>query len=121
MTDSRLPVAILGATGAVGQTFVRLLADHPWFRLAEVAASDRSAGKRYEDATKWIEGTMPEEVKDLVVTTCDPSQVTSKVVFSAMDAVAAADGRAGLRGRRPLRAQQHQDLPDDRRRAAGHP
>jgi aspartate-semialdehyde dehydrogenase len=89
MTDSRLPVAILGATGAVGQTFVRLLAGHPWFRLAEVAASDRSAGKRYEDATKWIEGTMPEEVKDFVVTTCDPSQVTSKVVFSAMDAVAA--------------------------------
>ena len=39
----RLPVAVLGATGAVGQTFVRLLAGHPWFRLAEVAASDRSA------------------------------------------------------------------------------
>lgn len=89
MPDPRLPVAILGATGAVGQTFVRLLAGHPWFRLAEVAASDRSAGKRYEDATKWIEGTMPEEAKDLVVTICDPSQVTSKVVFSAMDAVAA--------------------------------
>ncbi|MBX3132866.1 MAG: aspartate-semialdehyde dehydrogenase [Gemmatimonadaceae bacterium] len=89
MSDPRLPVAILGATGAVGQTFVRLLAGHPWFRLAEVAASDRSAGKRYEDATKWIEGTMPAEVKDLVVTTCDPAEVKSKVVFSAMDAVAA--------------------------------
>ncbi len=90
MNDPRLPVAILGATGAVGQTFVRLLAGHPWFRLAEVAASDRSAGKRYADATKWIEGTMPAEVKDLVVTTCDPAQVTAKVVFSAMDAEAAA-------------------------------
>ncbi|MBX3172927.1 MAG: aspartate-semialdehyde dehydrogenase [Gemmatimonadaceae bacterium] len=87
----KLPVAILGATGAVGQTFIRLLADHPWFRVAEVAASDRSAGKRYADATKWIEGAMPESVKDLVVTTCDPSQVQSKVVFSAMDAAASEE------------------------------
>lgn len=88
---SRLPVAILGATGAVGQTFVRLLANHPWFELTEVAASDRSAGKRYEDATKWIEGVMPEGAKDLVVTTCDPAAITSRVVFSAMDAAAAAE------------------------------
>lgn len=87
--DPRLPVAVLGATGAVGQTFVRLLAGHPWFRLAEVAASERSAGKRYRDATKWIEGTMPDEVKDLVITTCEPSQVSSRIVFSAMDADAA--------------------------------
>jgi len=89
--STRLPVAVLGATGAVGQTFIRLLAGHPWFRLAEVAASDRSAGKCYADATKWIEGTMPDEVKDLVVTTCDPDAVKSTVVFSAMDAAAAAD------------------------------
>ena len=87
--DSRLAVAVLGATGAVGQTFVRLLAGHPWFRLAEVAASERSAGKRYADVTRWIEGTMPDEVKDLVVTTCDPESVRSSVVFSAMDADAA--------------------------------
>jgi len=93
MTDSfsRLPVAVLGATGAVGQTFIRLLDGHPWFRLAEVAASDRSAGKRYADATRWIEGEMPAAVKDLIVTTCDPKSVKSTVVFSAMDAVAAAD------------------------------
>ena len=44
------PVAILGATGAVGQTFIRLLADHPWFEVAEVAASERSEGKRYSEA-----------------------------------------------------------------------
>ncbi len=91
MSDNRLPVAVLGATGAVGQTFVRLLANHPWFRLAEVAASDRSAGKRYEDATKWIEGEMPSAVKDLIVTTCDAQAVKSTVVFSAMDSVAAAE------------------------------
>jgi aspartate-semialdehyde dehydrogenase len=88
---NRLPVAILGATGAVGQTFIRLLADHPWFYVAEVAASDRSAGKRYADATKWIEGTMPPEVADLTVTTCDPKAVKASVVFSAVDSVAAAE------------------------------
>jgi aspartate-semialdehyde dehydrogenase len=91
MTDNRLPVAVLGATGAVGQTFVRLLDGHPWFRLAEVAASDRSAGKRYADATRWIEGAMPESAKDLIVTTCDPKAVKSTVVFSAIDAAAAAE------------------------------
>ena len=86
-----VPVAVLGATGAVGQTFVRLLEGHPWFRLAEVAASERSAGKRYADATNWIEGTMPASVAEMVVTTCDPKSVTSPVIFSAIDAGAAAD------------------------------
>jgi aspartate-semialdehyde dehydrogenase len=91
VNDPRLPVAILGATGAVGQTFVRLLAGHPWFRLAEVAASERSAGKRYADATRWIEGEMPRETAGLTVVACDPASVTAKVVFSALDAAAAAD------------------------------
>jgi aspartate-semialdehyde dehydrogenase len=90
-SENRLPVAILGATGAVGQTFIRLLADHPWFYVAEVAASDRSAGKRYADATKWIEGTMPPEVADLTVVACDPTAVKSSVVFSAVDSVVAAE------------------------------
>ena len=80
-----LRVAILGATGAVGQTFIRLLVGHPWFEVAEVAASDRSAGKRYADATRWIEGDLPAEVAGLTVTTCDPRAVTSPIVFSALD------------------------------------
>lgn len=86
-----LPVAVLGATGAVGQTFIRLLADHPWFRLTEVAASERSAGKRYGDVVKWIEGAMPAEVADMTVTLCDPKTVRAPLVFSALDAAAAAD------------------------------
>jgi aspartate-semialdehyde dehydrogenase len=86
-----LPVAVLGATGAVGQTFIRLLADHPWFRLTEVAASERSAGKRYGDVVKWIEGSMPAEVADMTVTLCDPKTVRAPLVFSALDAAAAAD------------------------------
>src|SRR5690349_16628301 len=49
-SSKRIPVAVLGATGSVGQRFVQLLADHPWFELAEVVASDRSAGQTYADA-----------------------------------------------------------------------
>ncbi len=81
----RLPVAILGATGMVGQTFVRLLADHPWFTVTTVAASERSAGKTYEDATKWLEGDMPAAVRQLVVKPCDPAMISEAVVFSALD------------------------------------
>ena len=50
---TRIPVAVLGATGAVGQRFVQLLADHPWFEVSELAASDRSAGKPYREAASW--------------------------------------------------------------------
>ncbi len=81
----RLPVAILGATGMVGQTFVRLLADHPWFRVTTVAASERSAGKSYANATKWLDGEMPAAVRDLIVQPCDPGIISETVVFSALD------------------------------------
>jgi aspartate-semialdehyde dehydrogenase len=85
----RIPVAVLGATGAVGQTFVRLLAGHPWFRLAEVAASERSVGRPYREAAHWLEGGMPEESGSLDVLACDPTAVRSRIVFSALDAAAA--------------------------------
>jgi aspartate-semialdehyde dehydrogenase len=81
----RLPVAILGATGMVGQTFVRLLAHHPWFRVTTVAASERSAGKAFADAAKWLEGDMPASVRDLIVQPCDPGVISERVVFSALD------------------------------------
>jgi len=96
----RIPVAVLGATGAVGQTFVRLLRDHPWFRIAEVAASERSAGKSYAEATHWLEGSMPVDVAALHVTECSPDLVSSPIVFSALDssvagAIEIAFARAG--------------------------
>jgi aspartate-semialdehyde dehydrogenase len=47
-------VAILGATGAVGQRFIQLLQDHPWFKISVLAASERSAGKKYGDACSWL-------------------------------------------------------------------
>lgn len=81
----RLPVAILGATGMVGQTFIRLLANHPWFAVTTVAASERSTGKRFADAAKWLEGDMPEAVRDLIVQPCDPAVIAESIVFSALD------------------------------------
>ena len=91
MTDSRIPVAILGATGAVGQTFIRCLTGHPWFRVAEVGASERSVGKRYADAARWLEGELPAEVAALTVTTCDPAAIRSPIVFCGLDAAAASE------------------------------
>ena len=87
----RYPVAILGATGAVGQTFIRLLANHPWFEIAELAASERSEGKTYAEAAKWIEGVMPESVAGMIVKSIDPAGITSPIVFSALDSSVAGD------------------------------
>ena len=61
-----IETAVLGATGSVGQTFIQLLERHPWFKLSVVAASERSAGRRYEDAAQWIfPERIPEDVADL--------------------------------------------------------
>ena len=93
----RIPVAVLGATGAVGQTFIRLLAGHPWFRLVEVAASERSAGKRYVEAARWIPSAPPpEEVTALSVLPCEPGRVTAPIVFSALDSGVAGEVEAAF-------------------------
>ncbi|HET7563720.1 MAG TPA: aspartate-semialdehyde dehydrogenase [Gemmatimonadaceae bacterium] len=91
-----VPVAVLGATGAVGQTFIRLLAHHPWFRIAELAASERSAGKAYGDAARWLEGGLPHEIAAMTVLPCDPSVVRAPLVFSALDAGVAGDVEAAF-------------------------
>lgn len=59
VTASKIPVGVLGATGSVGQRFVELLADHPWFTLAAVTGSQRSAGRRYGEAARWVQGSAP--------------------------------------------------------------
>lgn len=87
----RLPVAVLGATGAVGQAFVRLLADHPWFDLVEVAASSRSEGRPYREAARWLEGTMPPGIAALDVKACTPDAVRAPIVFSALDSSVAGE------------------------------
>ena len=98
MNASRPPikVAVLGATGAVGQTFVRLLEGHAWFELAEVAASERSAGKAYAEVTRWIEGDMPNAVAALTVKPCDPAAVQAPIVFSALDSNVAGEVEAAF-------------------------
>jgi aspartate-semialdehyde dehydrogenase len=88
---TRIPVAILGATGAVGQTFVRRLARHPWFVIAELAASERSVGKPYGEACRWLEGEMPPELRERSVVPCDPASISSPIVFSALDAAVAGE------------------------------
>lgn len=89
--NRRWPVAILGATGAVGQTFIRQLVDHPWFEIAELAASDRSAGRPYAEACRWLEGALPPELATRTVVRCDPADVKSPLVFSALDSGVAGE------------------------------
>ena len=87
----KLRAGILGGTGMVGQRFVSLLENHPWFEVTVIAASPRSAGKTYEEAVgeRWkMDTPMPEAVKQIVVMNVnDVEQVASKVdfVFSAVD------------------------------------
>jgi aspartate-semialdehyde dehydrogenase len=84
--SSRIPVTILGATGTVGQKFVRLLAEHPWFEVAAVAASSGSAGRPYADAVRWREPVpIPSDIARLRVAECAPPG-QGGIVFSALDA-----------------------------------
>jgi aspartate-semialdehyde dehydrogenase len=84
--DRKIDVAILGATGAVGQRFIQLLTNHPWFRVAEVVASDRSAGKPYAEAARWVlSGNPPDDVAGLTVKPLDAwDTLTSPIVLSAL-------------------------------------
>ncbi|NOZ58014.1 MAG: aspartate-semialdehyde dehydrogenase [Euryarchaeota archaeon] len=88
-------VAVLGATGMVGQRFIQLLAEHPYFELTCVAASERSAGKRYSSAAKWyLEGEIPEAVRDLEVVPVSPEKVRADIVFSALPSSVAREVEA---------------------------
>ncbi len=85
MSSNRIPVGVLGATGSVGQKFIELLNNHPWFKVAEVVASERSAGKKYKDAVNWIlSSPLPKDVAELIVKDTEP-KLESKIVFSGLD------------------------------------
>jgi aspartate-semialdehyde dehydrogenase len=87
----KIEVGVLGATGMVGQHFVKFLQGHPWFKLTWVGASDRSSGKKYRDATSWrLGGEMPAAVADLMVEDCKPGNAP-KIMFSATDASVATE------------------------------
>ena len=89
--EQKLRVGVLGATGMVGQRFISLLEDHPWFEVVTVAASERSAGKTYERAVldRWkMASPMPESVKGLTVLNVNEVEkvaATVDFVFSAVD------------------------------------
>ncbi len=84
MSTPSLRAGILGATGAVGQKFVRLLADHPWFEITALAASKRSAGKPYREAANWIDSAqIPASVADMEVVETEPP-LDCDFVFSGL-------------------------------------
>jgi aspartate-semialdehyde dehydrogenase len=88
---NKIKVGVLGATGAVGQKFIKLLENHPWFELTELAASDRSAGKIYKEAVTWRQYTpIPDQIKDKTVKPCEPG-LDCRVVFSGLDASVAGE------------------------------
>lgn len=87
----KIKVGILGATGSVGQKFIQLLENHPWFEISEIAASKRSAGKMYKDAVNWFMQTpIPEKIADMTVKECLPN-LDCKIVFSGLDASVAGE------------------------------
>ena len=96
--NDRIPVGVLAATGAVGQRFVQLLADHPWFELREVTGSERGAGQRYGDAVTWrLPGDVPGSARDLIVRGAD-EELTAPIIFSALPAEVAGEIEARLAG-----------------------
>jgi len=86
-------VAVLGATGAVGQRFVEQLADHPWFNLSTLAASERSAGKPYSSVVKWrLDTPFPEKIGKIKIVPTSPKAMKNvDLVFSALPAEIATD------------------------------
>jgi aspartate-semialdehyde dehydrogenase len=87
----RMDVGVLGATGMVGQQFVALLADHPWFRPAWLAASERSEGRSYGEAAAWhLTDPPPASIASMRVDACTPGR-GPRLVFSGLDATAAKD------------------------------
>jgi len=83
--SSQIPVAVLGATGSVGQRFISLLDNHPWFKVVALAASDRSAGQKYSSAARWVLDTpMPDYAKEMIVVPANTEAVQARIVFSAL-------------------------------------
>lgn len=104
-TQTRIPVAILGATGMVGQRFIELLQGHPWFELVAIAASHKHEGRAYAEVARWrLSGSeMPASAASLPVVSCTPEAlpVDVKIAFSALPAEVAGEievafARAGI-------------------------
>jgi aspartate-semialdehyde dehydrogenase len=90
VTD-RIPVAVLGATGTVGQELVRRLGAHPWFELMAVAASEASVGRRLEDAIRWRATDLPADAGAMTLRPATPEAIDAPIVLSALDAGVAGE------------------------------
>jgi len=89
--QNKLDIGILGATGMVGQRFIQLLENHPWFQITWLAASDRSSGKTYEDAAKWrLDTACPDRIAKMTISPADPAGAP-KIIFAALDTDIARD------------------------------
>jgi aspartate-semialdehyde dehydrogenase len=88
----RIPAAVLGATGAVGQRFVQLLDDHPWFQVVALTGSDRAVGQKYAEACHWLlSSPMPEWAREMTVVPTLPEALDLPVAFSALPSRVAQD------------------------------
>ncbi len=88
---NKYPIGILGATGMVGQRYIQLLADHPWFEIAWLGASDRSSGKTYCEAAKWrLDTPLPERIAKMTVSPAEP-EGAPKIIFASVDAAIARE------------------------------
>ncbi|RLI87351.1 MAG: aspartate-semialdehyde dehydrogenase [Archaeoglobales archaeon] len=93
----RLKVAVLGATGMVGQKFVQMLENHPWFEISALAASERRVGKIYGEEVDWIvSADVPECVKDMEMVPMDPKYVDADIAFSALPSDVAREVEANF-------------------------
>jgi aspartate-semialdehyde dehydrogenase len=93
---SSIPVGILGATGMVGQQFIALLADHPWFHVDWLGASERSAGKRFREAAAWrLPSPLPDEIAEKTVEAAAPGRAP-RVMFSGLDSSVAGEIEAAF-------------------------
>ncbi len=89
--QKKYPIGILGATGMVGQRFIQLLENHPWFEVAWLAASDRSSGKPYGEAAKWrLDTPLPERIAGMIVSPAEP-EGAPKIIFASVDAATARE------------------------------
>ncbi len=115
--QTKIPIGILGATGVVGQRFVQLLENHPWFEVAWLAASDRSEGKLYGEAARWrLKTPLPSKIAAMRVSSATPDGAP-KVIFAALDTAIALEmepkfaqaGHAVITNSSALR--MHKDVP----------
>src|ERR1700751_16636 len=89
--QTRHKIGILGATGVIGQRFIQLLENHPWFEITWLAASDKSSGKTYGEAMKWkLETPLPKRIAEMMVSPPPPEGAPGGI-FAALDADIARD------------------------------